>query len=164
MAGKQRYFSLMAGVGVDGAIVGGVGKREKQLLKRWACGLSALRVLWRWDRRMLRVYTSKEELLCHSIIISNAARYGGRFLLAPEQSLSLPSLTMLCITGRSRFTYVRLALLLLLGRKPSGKGLRRFVARDLTVVGNKPVQVDGDFAGCGPVEVGTVYGFARIIR
>jgi diacylglycerol kinase family enzyme len=37
MAGKQRYFSLMAGVGVDGAIVGGVGKREKQLLKRWAC-------------------------------------------------------------------------------------------------------------------------------
>ncbi len=164
IAGKKRYFSLMAGVGVDGAIVGGVGKREKQLLKKWAYGLSALRTLWHWDRRMLKVYTDREEVICHSVIVSNATRYAGRFLLAPEQSLSLPSLTALCITSQSRFTYAKLVLTLLLGRKPSGQGVYRFVARNLTVVGNKPVQVDGDFVGYGPVDVHVVYDFARIIR
>jgi len=162
--GKRRYFCLMAGIGVDGAVVGGVGKREKQLFKKGAYGLSALRTLWRWDQQMMSVTIDAEKIQCHSVVISNAAGQWGNFLLDPYQDISIPFFTVSCITSHHRSVYARIAYNLLQGDKRRVRAFHQCMAREITITGNKPVQVDGDFIGYGPAEVKTVANFARIIR
>lgn len=163
IAGMERRFCLMAGVGTDAAVVRGVGKREKQLLKKAAYPLSAMRTLCNWDRQMMTVTVGGEALQCHSVVISNASRYGGDFLLDPDQNVSSPSLTVLCITDNSRVTYAKLAFNLLLGRSYLDRSVRRFVTRELSFTGNKPVQIDGDFVGFASAEVKVIDNFAQVI-
>ncbi|HEY3309686.1 MAG TPA: diacylglycerol kinase family protein [Desulfuromonadaceae bacterium] len=159
----RRYFSLMAGIGFDGAVVRDVGRFEKRLLKQGAYGLSALRQLWAWDREPLVVSCEGYNVSCHSVIISNAARYGGDFVLAPGQDVSRPGLSVVCITSDRRRTYLGLAMDLLLRRDWPGCAVNRFTANNLVVNGTKPIQVDGDFAGYGPARLSVVDNFARII-
>lgn len=159
----RRYFSLMAGIGFDGAVVRDVNRLEKRFFKQGAYGLSALRQMWAWDRKQLLVTYGEKNISCHSVIISNAARYGGDFVLAPGQDVSRPELTVVCITSDRRRTYLGLALDLLLRRDWPGCTVNRFMADDLMVDGTKPIQVDGDFAGYGPARLSVVDNFARII-
>lgn len=161
--GARRYFSLMAGIGFDGAVVRDVRQFEKRFLKQGAYGLSALRQMWGWDRELLLVASEEKSVSCHSVIISNAARYGGDFVLAPGQDVSRPGLSVVCITSNRRRTYLGLAMDLLLRRDWPDCSVSRFTAYDLTVSGTKPIQVDGDFAGCGPARLSVVDDFVRII-
>ena len=163
LGGVRRYFSLMAGIGFDGAVVRDVGKLAKRSLKQGAYALSALRQLWAWDRKRLIVSWGEERVSCHSVIISNSARYGGDFVLAPGQDISRPGLSVVCITCDKRRTYLGLAVDLLLRRDWPGCAVNRFTADNLVVEGNKPVQVDGDFAGYGPARFSVVDNFVRII-
>ncbi len=162
-ADGQRYFSLMVGIGFDGAVVKGVGEREKRFLKKGAYALSAMRALWRWDKRMMTVTSGGEEFECHSVVVSNAARYGGNFLLAPEQDISSPNLSVLCINSSRRATYAALALDLLLGRRSSADNVRVLMTSELSVAGNKPIQADGDFVGSGAARLTVIENFAHII-
>lgn len=163
LADGQRYFSLMVGIGFDGAVVKGVGEREKRFLKKGAYALSAMRALWRWDKRMMTVTSGGEEFECHSVVVSNAARYGGNFLLAPEQDISSPNLSVLCVNSTRRATYAALALDLLLGRRSSANNVRVLMTSELSVAGNKPIQADGDFVGSGAARLTVIENFAHII-
>jgi diacylglycerol kinase family enzyme len=163
LGGALRYFSLMAGIGFDGAVVRDVSQFEKRFLKQAAYGLSALRQMWAWDSEQMLVSSGGKNVACHSVIISNAARYGGDFILAPGQDVSKSGLTVVCITSDKRRTYLGLALDLLLRRDWPGCTVSRFTADHLMVNGTKPIQVDGDFAGCGPARLSVIDDFARII-
>lgn len=157
------YFSLMVGIGFDGAVVRDVSRFEKRFLKQGAYGLSALRQMWAWDKEHMLVTCGEKSISCHSVIISNAARYGGDFVLAPGQDVFRPGLTVTCITSDRRRTYLGLTLDLLLRRDWPDCAVSRFSAHDLTVNGTKPIQVDGDFAGCGPAHLSVIDDFVRII-
>jgi len=159
----RRYFSLMAGIGFDGAVVRDVNRFEKRLFKQGAYGLAALRQMWTWDREQLLVTCGERSISCHSVIISNAVRYGGDFVLAPGQDISSPGLTVTCITSDQRRTYLGLAMALLLRRDWPDRTVSRFTAHELMVKGTKPIQVDGDFAGYGSARLSVVADFARII-
>src|SRR6185369_8848211 len=76
-AGEKRRFLLMAGVGVDGAVVQGVRLAEKRRFGKGAYLLSALRLLRAWDGSELQVAGAGGSRSCHSVIVCNAARYGG---------------------------------------------------------------------------------------
>ena len=140
-AGQKRRFLLMAGVGVDGAVVQAVRLGEKKLVGKGAYLLSALRILARWDRGELQVTGGGRSLSCHSVIVCNASRYGGNFLLAPEADLFSPGFQVLCIKG-GRLSYLRLALLLGLNRVAASRSVTLFQASELEVAGDKAVQLD----------------------
>lgn len=159
-----RYFALMAGVGVDGAVVAAVDRREKRVLKKGAYLLAALRTLRRWDRGMMTVTVGTEQVICHSAIVSNAARYGGEFLLAPGQDVGVPTLSVVCITSNRRRSYLMLALRLALGYGLSGPDVRRRFGREVSISGTKPMQADGDAIGCAPVRISVIERFAQVIR
>jgi diacylglycerol kinase family enzyme len=159
----RRYFSLMAGIGFDGAIVRDVIPLEKRYFKQGAYGLSALRQMWSWDRALVLVTCGDKNVACHSVIISNATHYGGNFVLAPGQDVSRPGLTVVCITSDKRRTYLGLAMDLVLRRDWPGCSVNRFTTDHLTVSGSKPIQLDGDFAGSGPVRLSVIDDFVRII-
>ena len=161
-AGRTRRFLLMAGVGVDGAVVRGVRLSEKKRFGKAAYLLSALRQLFAWESGQLQVVGSGRSLACHSVIVCNAGRYGGDFLLAPEADLSSPSFQVLCIKG-GRLVYLKLILLLALGRLSPSGSLETFQADELVVSGAKAVQLDGDFFGCGELQLRAIPGLVRLI-
>ncbi|GFO68380.1 diacylglycerol kinase [Geomonas limicola] len=161
-AGVKRRFLLMAGVGVDGQVVRGVRLAEKRLLGKGAYLLSALRVVAGWERGTLQVSGAGRSVICHSVIVCNAARYGGDFLLAPEADLFSPGFQVLCIQG-GPLNYLKLALKLGCKRPILGRAVTCFAADELAVTGDKPVQLDGDYFGAAPLTLRSLGAFVRVI-
>jgi YegS/Rv2252/BmrU family lipid kinase len=161
--GSVSRFILMAGIGLDGSIVKGVRTWEKRTLKKGAYLLSALRCLISWDRSRFVLRADEHELECHSVIISNAARYGGNFILFPDADLSQPLLELFCITSTSRWSYLMIMLASLAGCTCRREDVTRLCAAQIELHGTCPIQLDGDYYGQAPVRVSTIADFARII-
>jgi diacylglycerol kinase (ATP) len=159
---EKKRFLLMAGVGVDGAVVQGVRLTEKRRLGKGAYLLSALRVLSAWDTENLEVKASGRTVVCHSVIVCNAAKYGGNFILSPQGDLFTPGFQVICISGGRR-TYFKLFLLLALGKAGASRSVTIFPATEIEVSGGKAVQLDGDYFGCAPVRLSSIPDFVRVI-
>jgi len=161
-AGQKRRFLLMAGIGVDGAVVQGVRLREKRVIGKGAYFLSALRVLLAWDGSELQVVGGGSSFSCHSVIVCNAARYGGNFLLAPGGDIFSPGFQVVCIKG-GRLSYLKLALLLAQGRVRTDRSVTFLEASELEISGGKAIQLDGDYFGRGAVQLRSIPDFVRLI-
>ena len=160
---EDQRFVLMAGIGLDGEIVQGVRTGEKRLLKKGAYLLSALRCLLKWPRGSFPLRADGRSLECHSVIISNGARYGGNLVLIPAADISEPQLDLFCITTESRRAYLRIIFSVLAGRpcRPGDVTLLR--AGQVEVGGERAIQLDGDYLGQAPARISVVADFARIV-
>lgn len=163
MADTKRYFLLMAGAGFDGAVVEGVGLGEKRWLKQGAYLLSALRCCCSWEREPMEIVADGEQRECHSVIICNASRYGGSFVLAEGADVFSPGFQVICVKSPARSAYLRLALNVLRRSGIAGPEVEVFAARELSFSGGRAIQADGDFVGRGPASIRAVAGFARLI-
>jgi YegS/Rv2252/BmrU family lipid kinase len=161
--GVRRRFLLMAGIGVDGSIVRGVRLSEKRVVGKCAYLLSAARLLRHWERERLEVTAGGRRIECHSVVVCNAARYGGGFILAPGADLFTPEFQVACITAHTRSAYLRLALDVISGQVLENSDIVRFGAGELTVSGKKAVQADGDYCCDAPVRITAISGFARLV-
>lgn len=160
---KSLRFVLMAGIGLDGAVVRDVWPLGKKLLKQGAYALSALKSLLAWDATIFELSTPEGDVTCHTAIICNAARYGGNFILSNESSPFISGLSAVCITGNGRRTYLKSALDLFRNKMESNKDLVRVHSSLFEVRGSRPIQIDGDFVGYGPARISELTDFARII-
>lgn len=160
---RSSRFFLMAGAGLDGHIVRNVTPERKRRFGKGAYLLSALQQLRTWKTDRLRVVTPDTEFDCHSIIICNAARYGGPYTLAPSASLFTPTLELVAVTGSSRLDHLRLAGATLTGGHRGGSGIVRLTAERLRIEGVQPLQADGDDWGDSPVEIVAEPAYADII-
>ncbi len=161
--GTERTFLLMAGVGYDGAVVKGVRTHEKRLLRKGAYLLSALRLLPAWDTGRLEVTAGSTVVDCHTVIVCNAAKYGGESIIAPDASLFAPGLRIVCLVDGTRAAFLRFACRLLMKRGADGPGVVTFPAMDVEIRGAKPLQMDGDFYCHAPVRIRSVPDFFRLI-
>jgi len=159
---RSSRFFLMAGVGLDGRIVRGVTQQRKKRFGKGAYLLSALEQLRHWETGRLRVITEGADFSCHSVIVCNAARYGGAFTLAHGASIFSPSLELVAVGGSSRTDQLQLALQTLKGGS-GGSGIIRLAAERIRIEGAKPLQADGDDWGDSPVEIIAENEYARII-
>lgn len=159
-SGRSRLFLLMAGIGIDGAIVAGVRAVEKGRLGKVAYLLSAVRQLAAWDRTGITVSSGGRSETCHSVIIANAAHYGGPYIIAPGADIFSPTVEVVPLPLFSRSSFVRFAFALL-----ATGAARPLVARwvtsdgELCISGNKAIQVDGDYFDTGPATISVVPGF-----
>lgn len=160
--GRVQRFFLMAGTGFDGHVVRGVSLQEKRLLGKGAYLLSALRNFIVWDKSLLQVTTETEEFFCHTLIVCNAASYGGSFSLAPTASIFSPTLELVAIKGCSRRLSLKAFAEAVLGPGRSPQVIRT-TANRISIAGAKPVQADGDDCGDGPLEILAEPGYAEII-
>jgi diacylglycerol kinase (ATP) len=161
-AESKRRFVLMAGAGVDGAVVQGVRLAEKRVVGKGAYVLSALRLLLSWDSGQVTVSGGGKTVECHSVIICNAAKYGGNFVLCREADLFTPGFQVICIKG-GPWSYLKLFLLLAAGRVRPSRAVSIFAASEVEVSGSKAVQLDGDFFGCGSLRLRSIPDFVRVI-
>jgi len=159
---KSSRFFLMAGTGYDGHIVRGVSHRKKKILGKSAYPLSALQSLVSWDSGTLTVTTEEEEFSCGSLIICNASRYGGSFVLAPSATVFSPKFEIIAIKGISRSNTIEAVIKAALGRSDPAQ-LYRTTASRISVAGLKPVQADGDDWGDAPLEIVAEPDYAKML-
>jgi len=162
-AAGTRRFLLMAGIGIDGAAVAGVREREKCYLGRLAYLLSGLRALWHWDRNTLTVSDGKRTSTCHSVVVANASHYGGPFVIAPQATLFSPRLDIVPLLLPTRRSFFRYALSLLLSGKTTAVDGWQVGTDHLTITGTRPVQLDGDTFGTGPLKIRLVPDFNTLL-
>jgi diacylglycerol kinase (ATP) len=159
----RRYFLLMAGIGFDGAVVESVRLPEKKIFKQGAYLLSACRLLRQWETAMLEVAMEDVRTACHTVVVCNAARYGGSFLLAPEADLFSPEFQVVCFGDDRRRSLLGGIIRVLTGKAVSQGDIRIVPAARLAISGRKPVQIDGDFFGYSPVKISAVEDFVRVV-
>lgn len=160
---NRRCFVLMAGIGVDGSVVKRVGATRKRVLGKGAYLLSALQQIFSWEREKLAISVDGTERECHSIVICNAAHYGGAFQLARGADISSPDLEAICIVSDRRRTYLEIAVNAVRGKHLVSEEIVRLTGQNFMVSGRKAVQVDGDYFGHSPVTIKIVRDFARVI-
>lgn len=163
LEGRSHRFVLMAGIGLDGAVVRDVWPYGKRVLRQGAYALSALKNALSWDRTVFQISTPESTVTCHTAIVCNASRYGGNFILSHGSSPFQPGLSAVCIRGNTRRTYLGSALDLFRGRAGANKDLLRVDSPFFEVGGRRPIQIDGDFVGYGPARISEYADFARII-
>lgn len=156
-------FLLMAGIGLDGAIVRDVWPPGKRMLKQGAYALSACVNAFSWDSSLIEVSTAGRQIECHSVIVCSASHYGGNFVIAPGCDLFTAGLTAVCVRKNSRWNYLRLAFELFRGKTGTSSELLLIPSEGLEIRGRKPIQIDGDFIGYSPARITVLPDFARII-
>lgn len=163
LEGRSLRFVLMAGIGLDGAVVRDVWPRGKKLLRQGAYALSALKSSVAWDSSQFEISTPDGVMTCHSVIVCNASRYGGDFILEPGCTPFTAGLTALCVTDNRRISYVQIAADLFRGTAHQSRNLTRFAASHIDIHGSKAIQIDGDFIGHGPARISVEADFTQII-
>jgi diacylglycerol kinase (ATP) len=149
----QRYFLLMAGIGVDATIVKAVDPDLKRIAGIGAYWVAGFDFLARFPLTRFRVVAGGEEHQATFATIANSASYGGWFSLAPKAGIEKGKLDLCLFDVRSRLDSIRYALMSL-----NGSHLRspRVVYQEVEMaVANSNeealVQLDGDVVGTLPM-------------
>ncbi|GAB4387853.1 MAG: diacylglycerol kinase family lipid kinase [Thermodesulfovibrionales bacterium] len=162
MAGGDRYFCLMAGVGFDGLVVARALRlaRRPGKLAHIAAGLLALPG---WRPGPIEVVADGRAWEGRSAIVCNAAKYAGHFRIAPDARMADPTLRVVLMRGGGRLDMARYVLSALAGRLTGLGDVAYFEAREVEVRGEAHVQTDGDYRGLAPASISVAAGALKII-
>ena len=161
-------FLLMAGAGFDGRIVALLNQNSKRVFGRLAYAAPVLKTLGAgvFD---LDVEVDGVPYNASWVIVTNAAHYGGSFLLTCDTQLGAGQLVAVIVTGTTRRDLMAASMALGLGRLADPKTRPQGI---LSIPCNRvrissafpvPVEVDGDQAGTTPVEISANGPIVRLI-
>jgi YegS/Rv2252/BmrU family lipid kinase len=163
---NDRHFLLMAGIGLDAAVVAGVDPDLKRRLGKGAFGVAALQYIYRWDLAPFHVtLPDGERFEARFLVAGNAGTYGGGFRLTPEADLSDPCLDLCIFSAEARFDYLRVAAAAVVGahRKLAGVTYRKVHRARVTSDVPIPVQLDGEVTGTLPLTLEAVPEAVRLL-
>lgn len=151
-------FFLMAGAGFDGRIVAGLDHKMKRVLGRAAYAVPVARALVGGAERF-DVEVDGTSYEASWVIVSNAAHYGGSFVLTRQTQLGANRLIAVIVTGATRRALLAASLALARGRiadpAKCPKGVIVRPANRVKIRAQVPVhaEVDGDEAGFAPLDI-----------
>lgn len=170
--GKHKnHFILMAGVGLDGAIIERVNKPLKNRIGPAAIGLAALQALP--SASVVPVRMELDDLhwqgRISQIIVGNTRRYGGFTRVTADAFADDGMFDVCLITATGPLSAGRLLGSLLLQRHPSPNVAQYYRAAHVTLTTpvTLPLQVDGGSVSLkdeNPTAEGTVYEFSMLAR
>lgn len=157
----ERYFALMAGIGLDASIVRGVSPHLKAAYGEGAFWVSGLKHVVGWKPEPFTIEADGTKYEGAAVVIGNAARYGGSLSITPRASVSNAELDV-CIfpTRKHAIGYASDLLACALGEPTRFGDVTYFKTTALTAMGspeNQPwVQVDGELLGQLPMQFESV--------
>jgi diacylglycerol kinase (ATP) len=150
--GEQRYFFLMAGVGLDASIVEGVRPRLKRRVGEAAFWYSGIGHLLNWQPVPFQIEVGGETYTATFAAIGKAPHYGGELSITPRARLDEPQFEVCLINSHSRLRYLRLLSRAMRGGlPPDTRGVRYLRAAHARATGDVLVQVDGEIIGRPPM-------------
>ena len=161
----QRYFLLMAGIGLDAAIVRGVDVDLKRRIGSGAYWVSGLEFLARWPLTPFSLAVNGNRYEATFAIIANAPSYAGWFTLAPKARIEASKLDVCLFNSRSRIEYLNYVLLGLTGSHTRSANVIYQETQEVMANSNAEtfVQLDGDLAGSLPMRFESVPSALRIV-
>lgn len=150
--GTIRHFVLMAGIGIDAAIVAGVNPRLKRIFGKAAFWYSGMRSLVRWRPNRFEVEIGGQKHPATFAAIGRSSRYGGNLAITPRASLDESQFEVCLMNTTSRMRYLNFLFHALgTGLEGDSDDVRFFRTQRVTVHGNSSVQVDGEIIGSAPM-------------
>jgi len=154
---NDRYFLLMAGVGLDAAVAGSVDPVLKRRLGKGAFAVSALKFVWNWNLQPFRVQMNGAEVVGRFVVAGNGHSYGGGFQLTPLASLDDPELDICVFSSGSRLDYLKYATASIFGSHRQMPGVIYQKVRRVRITADGraavPVQLDGEVTGTLPLQL-----------
>jgi diacylglycerol kinase (ATP) len=153
----DRYFLLMAGIGLDAEIVRRAQRVERYkqrfgVLPYVASGISTI-PFYRGHDMELRYDGIIRRVQALMLVVGNTKLYGGRFQLTPNAVANDGWLDLCIIKGRGGLSLMRQSVPILLSGSVSHADVEMVRVRELTVDAAEPLalQLDGELAGTTPV-------------
>ena len=151
--GDQRYFLLMAGIGLDAAIANNVRPALKKRVGEAAFWYSGLEQFARWKPMAFSVVVDGTEYPATFAAIGKAPHYGGNLAITPRARMDQPEFEVCLISSTQRTRFLRLLPLARFGGVPEGTKdvtfLRTTKARAIGL--GVQAQVDGEVIGDLPM-------------
>jgi YegS/Rv2252/BmrU family lipid kinase len=150
--GEQRYFFLMAGIGLDASVVQNVRPRLKRRIGKGAFWFSGFSHLAKWKPVEFEVEVGGERFPATFAAIGKSSRYGGDLAITPRARLNQPDFEICLINSHSRLRYLHLlSYAMREGIQSSRPGIRYLRATRARATGQALVQVDGEILGTLPM-------------
>lgn len=151
--GEQRYFLLMAGIGIDAAIVESVRPGLKRRVGKAAFWYSGLENLARWRPKPFLLEIEGQQHTATFAALGKTPRYGGDLSITPRARLDLPHFELCLIHSVRRLRYLRLLPFAMFGGIPETmKEISFLRASQVRATGKGVlVQVDGELIGSLPM-------------
>lgn len=155
---NERYFLLMAGIGLDAAVTIGVDPELKKKFGKAAFAISALKVAYEWNLAPFRVHLpGGEEIVARFVVAGNAHSYGGGFQVTPRADLKDEYLDLCIFTSDKRINYVLYATAAFVGAHSELDGViyRKVKRCRITEASDvcDQVQLDGEVSGRLPLDL-----------
>lgn len=152
-SGAQRYFFLMAGVGLDASVVRNVSLAFKRRVGQFAYWFAGFDHLRQWPLPTFTLDVGGEQIPSTFAIIGNAAGYGGGLKITPRARLDAPDFEVCVVNSQSRARYLYLLTRAMSGAGVSEnlRGVRFLRATSLRATGDALVQTDGELIGALPM-------------
>jgi len=148
----SRHFVLMAGIGLDASVVGGVDPTLKKRIGKGAFWISGLSHLASWNPQPFTLEIDGNKYQATFAAIGKAAKYGGDLAITPGARLDERAFEICMIETTSRRRYLRLLSHAMRGGMPRNNPEVRFVkAASVKAYGDAPVQIDGELIGRLPM-------------
>ncbi len=164
---KDRYFLLMAGVGLDGEVTRAV---ERKPLKRWGVLGYALAGLWLgpgYRGFRVHLYLNRRRIRANAleIIIGNTQMLGGIFKSTPQAKCDDGLLDVCLVYKRGRLGRFAVLWDFFRHREPSRLQVRYITCTAVRIHTFQPiaVQLDGDPAGDTPVIFTVAPGALKVV-
>ena len=151
----RRPFVLMAGIGVDAAVVGSVHGGLKALLGQGAFWVAGLRQLLSYPFTPFDVQAEGDSRQATFAVIARARNYGGGFQIAGQADLFSEDFQVCLFQNTSRWRFPRYFWNLVRRSHHRLPDVLQFRTRSVLVKGSPQtgVQVDGELIGCLPQSV-----------
>jgi len=151
--GQQRYFLLMAGIGLDAAIVDCVRPELKKRFGKAAFWYSGLQNLTNWKPKLFTIEVDGQNYSATFAALGKTPRYGGDLAITPGARLDRPEFEICLIHSTRRMRYLQLLPCAMFGGVPAGmKEVSFLSATKVSASGDGVlVQVDGELLGALPM-------------
>ena len=153
-----RHFLLTAGAGADAAAVKFLSPGLKKLLGQTAYYIALVRALIAEGNTVFDVEIDGATHRVSSVIVTNAARYAGDKVVAPEARLTGRDLHLLIGLRHGRWNLIRYGAAYMRGTLYTLPDVRIVPVQRMRIAApaGKPVQLDGDNRLTTPVEIEVV--------
>jgi diacylglycerol kinase (ATP) len=152
-SGTHRYFLLMAGIGLDAAIVDRVSPELKKRFGKAAFWYSGLQSLAKWQPRSFKLEADGKQYSATFAALGKTPRYGGNLAITPRARLDRPEFEICLIHSTQRRGYLKLLPHVMFGGVPEGtKDVSFLSASHARAYGDGVLaQVDGELVGSLPI-------------
>ena len=152
----ERYFALMAGVGLDAMVVSAINPMLKKALREAAFAVQGVATFFRSDFPLVRVESAEQSADGYFVVIGNSANYGGSFGITTKASMRDGLLDVCVLQTLSPFSTAHYWLAALVDthlKHPKVQYWRTQSARVSVVESAEEVliQTDGEVAGKLPM-------------